>query len=154
MVCQRKGRDARIGGGFFLRHGGNIKGPVAVHLNHQIGDMEVGAGAACHDHGGNACLLIQPFDPLDKRSDRFLFPADHLLHQFVPDHKIGGAGILVDEEQGGTGFQPLHHIGRLRGAAAGVLGGEGGGVPAVWQVIDKHGDIGFADASSVLRPQF
>ena len=48
----------------------------------------------------------------------------------------------------------LYHIGGLGGAAAGVLRGEAGGVSAVWQIADKHGDIHRGNASAVLRPEF
>ena len=42
--------------------------------------------------------VIQFPGPLDKRRDGLHIPVDDPLHQFVPDHEVGGAGILVDQE--------------------------------------------------------
>ena len=70
-------------------------------------------------------VLIELPDPVKKGGDGFHIPVDDPLHQLVPDHEVGGAGVLVDEQQGGPSLQSLHHVGRLGGAAAGILRGKG-----------------------------
>ena len=75
------------------------------------------------------------------------FAVDDLLHQLVPDHKVGGAGVLVDEEGAAAGEHAFHNSGSLGGGSAGVLGGEMAGVLSVWKIIDKQGNIGVFDAA-------
>ena len=132
---------------------GDVHGVIAVHLHDLVSDVEEGAGAPRHQDGGDAGLLVEISGPLQERGDGLLVPADHLLHEIVPHHKVGGGGVLVDEEEAGAGLNVLHHAGRLGGASAGVGGGEGGGVLLVGQVVDEHGNVHAADGAPVLRPE-
>ena len=68
----------------------------------------------------------------------------------VADHKIGGGGILVDQQGLCAGGERFDDIGRLRGRAGGVVGAEVARIAAVRQVIDKGRDVDAFDASAVL----
>ena len=116
--------------------------------------MKVSPGAASHQDGGDALVPVQGLYPVNEGGDGLHVPVDDPLHQGVPDHEIGGAGILVNEKQGGAGLHALHHIGRLGGAAAGVFRGKGRGVLAVGQVADPLGNVCASDASAILSPDF
>lgn len=74
----------------------------------------------------------------------------HPLHQFVPYHEIGGAGVFIDQQQRGSGFDGFHHVGCLGGAAAGVFGVKAAGIPAAGQIVDEKRDIRVVDTASVL----
>ena len=150
---QRSGAD-RERGGFLLGQRGDVLGDVAVHLKDGVRHMEIGSRASGHQNGGNAVHLIEFPHPVNEGGDRLHVPVDDPLHQFVPDHEVGGAGVLIDKQQGSPRLHGLYHVGCLGGAAAGVLRGEGGSVLAVGQVVDEHGDIRAADAASVLRADF
>ena len=139
-------------GGLLFGQVGDVPGDIAVHLDDVVRRVEIGPGAARHQNGGQAPAVIQLPHPVQEGGDRLHVPADDPLHQLVPDHKVGGAGVLVHKQHPGPGLQSLHHVGRLRGAAAGVLGGESGGVLAVGQAPDEHRDVGVHDAPPVLRP--
>ena len=76
------------------------------------------------------------------------------LHQFVAYHEIGRARVLVYQERLRPRLHALNHVRRLRGAAAGVLGIKSARVLAVWQVIDKHGNVRLLDAAAVLGTDF
>ena len=118
--------------------GGDVVGNVLLHLNHLIRDVEVGAGAARHDDGGDPEVLIEAAHPLDKGRDGLLRGGDHLLHELVTNHKVGGRGVLVDEEQAAAALDGLHQVSGLGGASAGVLRGEMPGVLFVGQMADKR----------------
>ena len=137
-----------------LGQGGDVPGLVPVHLDHPVGRVKIGAGAPRHQNGGHPPAVVQLPDPLQEGGDGLHVPMNHPLHQLVPDHEVGGAGVLVDEQQGGPRLQALHHVGSLGGAAAGVLRLKGYGVLPVGQAVDEHGDIGAPDAPAVLRPDF
>ena len=126
---------------------------IAVHLYDCVRDVEKRAGASGNQDRGNTACFKQLSGPLDKRGNGFLFAVDDLLHQLVPDHKVGGAGVLVDEEGAAAGEHAFHNSGSLGGGSAGVLGGEMAGVLSVWKIIDKQGNIGVFDVASILRPQ-
>ena len=142
------------GVGLLLGQSGNIPGNVPVHLNDVVSNVKVGSGAPGNKDCGDAVGVIELPDPVQKWGDGLHVPVDDPLHQLVPDHEVGGAGVLVHEQQGGTGLHALHHIGRLRGTAAGVLSAEMDGVFTVWQVVDEHGDVRAPDAPPVLRSDF
>ena len=75
---------------------------------------------------------------------------DDPLHQLVPDHEVRRAGILVDQQKRRSRLNALHHVRRLGGTPAGVLGTEPHRVLAVGKVVDEHGDIRLLDAPPVL----
>ena len=83
-----------------------------------------------------------------------MIPVDHSLHQFVTNHKVGGAGVFIDEEKRSSGLHTLDHIGRLGGAAAGVFSGERNRIFSVWKIIDKQGNICVFYAAPVLCAEF
>ena len=142
------------GAGGLLGPGGDVVGHIPIHLDHTVGGVEVGPRTPRHQNGGDAMLLIEFPDALQEGGNGLHIPVNDLLHQRIPHHEVGGAGILVHEKEGGTSLQALHHIGRLGGAAASVLGGEVNGVLAVGQVVDEEGDVGVTDAPPILRPDF
>ena len=130
--------------------GRNIHGPVAVHLQDGVCDIEKCTGAAGYKDRGDSCFFVQVPGPLQKGSDGFLFPADDLLHKFIPDHKVGGGSVFVNEEQPGPRLYAFHDPCRLGGAAAGILRGEAARIFFVGKIPDKQGDIHLADGTSVL----
>ena len=115
--------------------------------------MEERAGAARHQNGGRARLLVQPARPLQKRRDGLLLAADDLLHELVAHHEVRSGSIFVDEEQAAARLHALYHACRLRGAAARILRGERRGVLAVGQVVDEERYVHVADAAAVLGAQ-
>ena len=114
--------------------------------------MEVGPAAPHHQDQGDPGLLTEVPGPLQEGGDGLLFPGDDLLHQLVPHHEVGGGGVLVHQQQGAARLQRLHDVGGLGGAAAGVQGGEPGGVPSAGQVVDEQGDVRACHLPAVLRP--
>ena len=148
--CGRGGILCRLFSGKFR----NILRHIAVHLQDGVRNVKVRAGASGNQDGGNAAFFIEETGALDERGDGFLLPADHPLHQLVADHEIGGAGVLVDEKDPGAAFHALDHVGRLRGASAGILGVEGPGVLFVGKIVDEHGNIRLFDAAPVLGTDF
>ena len=61
--------------------------------------MKIGAGASCDNDGRDTAYFIEKTGSFNKRSDGFFLTAYHPLHQFVPDHKISGTGVFIDEER-------------------------------------------------------
>lgn len=116
--------------------------------------MEIGSAASGHQDRGDAEAVVEFPHPVNEGDDGLAVPVDDPLHQLVPDHEIGGAGVLVNEENFASRLHGFHHIGGLGSAAAGVLRGEAGGISAVWQVADKHGDIHCGNASAVFSTKF
>ena len=135
----------------FLRIFCDILRHIAVHLYNRICDVEVRSRASRHDHRRNAVILIEFTDPLDERCDRLHIPVDDSLHQFVPDHEVCRARILIDQEKRRPRLDALHHIRRLRRTSAGVLCAEANCILSVRKVVDEHGDIRLPDAPPVLR---
>ena len=91
---------------------GDVHRAVTVHHQDMVRDVEEGPGAACHQNGGDPRFFIQVPCPLQEGRDGLLVPADHLLHELVPHHEVGGGGVLVNQEKPGARFNPLHHRGR------------------------------------------
>ena len=131
----------------------NVHRTVAVHLDHSVRNVEEGAGASCHQDGGDAQLVKKLSRPLNERGDRLFFSVDDALHQLVPHHEVGGRGILVDEKGMAAGENALHDSGRLGGGAAGIFCGEVGGILSIGQVIDKQGDVCVLNIAPILCPQ-
>ena len=77
-----------------------------------------------------------------------------MLHQLVPQHEVGGRGILVDQKHPASGLPALDDPGRLGGAAAGVRRGEAAGILFIGQVVDEQGNVHVVDAAPILGPQF
>src|SRR5699024_1828034 len=124
------------------------------HLDNCIGNVEEGAGTSGHKDGGDTGLFIKIPSTLQKRCDRFLFPADHLLHKRIPYHEVGGGCIFIDQEKTAFGLNALHSPGRLGSTAACVQSRERSSVPAVWQVVDKQGNIYVFDDPPVFGTEF
>ena len=139
-------------GSFSFRVFRNIPRHIPVHLDNAVCRIEIGTGASRYDHRRDPKPLVKLPDPVDKRRDRLHVPMDHSLHQLIPDHEICRAGIFVDQKQGGSRLHGLDHVSRLGRAAAGVLRPELHRILSIGKVVDKHGNIRFLDASSVLRP--
>ncbi len=53
-------------------------------------------GTSSHNDRGYPEYIIQIPHPLNKRGDRLHIPVDDSLHQFVPHHEVGGAGIFIE----------------------------------------------------------
>ncbi len=152
----RRGASQSIGKLFRLlfRQRRNLHGTVLIHLQDAVRFMEIGTAASRHQHGGNPVIFIQFPHPVDKGDDGFHIPADNPLHQFVPDHEIGGAGVLVDKKSPGPHLHGFHRGRRLGSTAAGVLRIKMPSVLAPRKIADEHGDIHLLDAPAILRPQF
>ena len=133
---------------------GDIDRTITIHLDHRIRLCEIGTGTACHQNGGNSKLFIQQTDPIGKRRDGLCFCCYHLLHQFIPDHKVGSAGILIYEECLCPCFNGFCHACRLGGAAAGIFCIKCCGIFPIGQMIDKERNVYLLDASAVFCPQF
>ena len=116
--------------------------------------MEVGPTAAYHQNQGNPSLLPEVQSPLQKGGDGLLLPGDHRLHQLVPNHEIGGGGVLVHQKKAAARLQRLGDVGGLGGTAAGVQGGKMGGVPAAGQVVDEQRDVRVRHLTAILRADF
>ena len=116
--------------------------------------MEISPGTSGYQDRRNPAGFKQIPCPFDKRSDRFLIPVNDSLHQFIPHHKVGGAGVLVDEQKFRSTFHRLHHICRLRSASAGVFRIKCLRIFPAGQVVDKHGNICLLDAPPILRADF
>ena len=84
------------GGCLFFGKGRDIFGQIAFHLDNAARLMEIRAGTAGHQDGGDAIIPIEFLYPVDKGRNRFRLWMDDTLHQFVTDHKVGGAGIFVN----------------------------------------------------------
>ena len=115
--------------------------------------MKIGAAAAHHQNGGNAALLVKIPGPLQKRRDGLFFPGDDLLHQLVPDHKVGGRSVLINEKYPAARTDSFYYISRLGRAAAGIQRGKGSRIFSAGQVVDKQGNVRVCDLPAFLRPQ-
>ena len=73
-------------------------------------------------------ILIEGAHFVNKGRNGFMGLEDQFLHPPIPDHKIGGRGVFIQEQDPGAHFQGLHDIGGLGGAAAGVFRAEAGGI--------------------------
>src|SRR5699024_2265807 len=98
--------------------------------------------------------LIKTADSFDQRRDRFLMAAYDSLHQFVPDHKVRSAGILIDQQKRSACFHGIYSIGCLGSTSAGVFRGKRSCIFTIWKIIDEKRNIGAADTPSILSPQF
>ena len=87
----------KLSAGFFCPFC-DIKGTVTVHLNNRVSNVEIRSGASRYHNGRDSALFIEPFCSFNKGGNGFFIPADYLLHQFVPDHKVSGGSILIDEK--------------------------------------------------------
>ena len=132
----------------------DIDGHIFLHLDDCIRPVEKGTGTSRNDNGGNPEILIHAPDSADKRRDRLLSGRDHLCHQIIPHHEVGRRSVLVDQDQAASALQRLHQIGRLRGAATGILRGKMRGILLIRQVLNKRRNIHSRNAPSVLRTQF
>ena len=119
-----------------------------------VRNVEESSGASCYQDRGHAGFLIQISCPLQKWRDRLFLPADDLLHEIIPHHKVSGGGIFINQKQPASRLNAFQHARRLGSASAGVRRGKAFRVLAVWQVIDEHGDIGIPDGTAFLGPQF
>ena len=131
----------------------NVHRPVAVHHQDMIRNIEESPRASRNQDGGNTRFPVQIPRPLQKRRNGLLVPHDHLLHELIPNHEIGGRCILVDQKQPGSRLNAFHHGSRLGGGTAGILGGKFLRVFFIGQIIDKQGNIHIPDGPAVLRPQ-
>ena len=52
--------------------------------------------------------------------DWFFIPADNFLHQLIPEHKIGGGGVLVNQKGGSACLNSFYNSRGLGSAAAGI----------------------------------
>ena len=119
-----------------------------------VRNVEERAGTSCYQNRGHTSLLIQVSRPLQKRRDGFFLPADNLLHKVIPHHKVRRGRIFIDQEQAASRLNSFHHTGRLRRASACIWRGKLLCVFAVWQVIDKQGNIGIPDGTPFFGTQF
>ena len=60
--------------------------------------------ALCDGHTAPRVKAQLP-GPLQERRNGLLVPDDDLLHELVPDHEVGGGGVLVHKEQAAAGLQ-------------------------------------------------
>ena len=76
----------------------DVDGLILLHLDDAVRLVEVGSAASGHQDCGDAEAVVELLHPVDKGDDGLAVPVDNPLHQLVPDHEVGGAGVLVDEE--------------------------------------------------------
>ena len=126
---------------------------IFLHLNDTVGHREIGTGAPCHNDGGDAKVLIETANPFNKRNDGFFFGRNYLLHQLIPNHEIGGGGVLVDKKQLTATLNTFHQIGSLRGTSAGVLGRKISGIFLTGQLPDKRRNVHMGHAAAIFRAQ-
>ena len=118
-----------------------------------IRNIEESTGTACHQNRGNTGLFVQIPCTLQKWCDRFLFPANHLLHELIPQHKVGGRSVLINQEQMCACLQTFNYPGRLGSTSAGIHGREAGGILLIGKIIDKHGNIYISHGSTIFCPK-
>ncbi len=128
------GRATRLGNGSRLRIGCNGlqvgRRPVGynrwspvrqlcwhavAHGDERVRYVEVVSDAANDYDGRHAQFACQVSCPLDGRHDRLELVWYELLHASVADHEVGGGGVFVDEQAGGTQFDRLADGCELRG---------------------------------------
>jgi hypothetical protein len=115
-------RLVRLGDRLRLR--GHVGGQVLSHLDDGIGDVEVVAAAAHHQHRGDAQALVELAHPVHEGRDRLVVFVHQFLHARVPDHEVGRRGVLVQEQGRRTHLEGLDDVGCLAGASARVVAGE------------------------------
>ena len=126
---------------------------IAVHLNDVVRDVEERAGASRYQNRRYTSLFIQIPAPLQKWRDRLFLPADDLLHEIIPHHKVSGGGIFINQKQPASRLNAFQHACSLGGASAGIRRGKVFRVLAVGQVIDKQGNVSVANRSPLLCPK-
>src|SRR5699024_11286786 len=93
-----------------------------------VGGVEVVATADNDEHRGDCVFAIQRMYQADEGHQGFAVAVDEFLHPFVPDHQIGGGGVLVHQQSAGAGLHRFADVGGLRGGAGSVVGAEVTGV--------------------------
>ena len=90
LFGQREGRS------FLFGKFRDVNGRILLHLNDAVRLVEIGSAASGHQDCGDAEAVVELPHPVDKGDDGLAVPVDNPLHQLVPDHEVGGAGVLVD----------------------------------------------------------
>ena len=140
----------RLRGGDCARLRRHVAGLVGVHADHAVGDVQVVAGAAHHQHRRHAALLPELPHAVDEGRDRFLLARHQAAHARVADHEVGGRRVLVDQQPGGAGLQGFHDGRRLGGAAGGIVAVEAGGVAPQRQGADERRQAHAAHRAAIL----
>ena len=74
---------------------GHVVYQILLHHIDLIGDREILAAAADYENGGNAACPVKLVHTVCKGRDRLFL--NQLLHHAVPNHKVCGASVLVNE---------------------------------------------------------
>ena len=133
---------------------GDIHRLILIHLDHGVRNMEKCSRTPGNQNGRNIHLFIEFPCSCQKWRDRLLIRTNNLLHKSIPHHKIRCRGIFIQQKQLTACLDSFYDSCRLGCTAAGVFCRKIMGIPAIWQIIDKHRDIYIFDESSIFSTQF
>ncbi len=98
-----------------------VERTVFAHGHDRIGDFQVVTTPADDEDRADAPVLVELADPVHEGRDGLALLGHQGLHAPVPDHEVGGGGVLVDQQGAGPGFDRLHD-GCCLGGRAGRVG--------------------------------